>query len=631
MNILNRLHKHIIAPILGLFVFIFLASAVDSIWFREDDIGTIVNGLVYSQTDFIKVMSTDDRNCICPANYVRSKPNLFSGFLRPLQHFLFSLLYPLIGLNAYAYFIVHVGLHALNVVLLFWLLHLFMPVGYALIGALFYGFYPDVTWLTWAATMQNSLCNGFLFLTAIAYCHYYRRLRYGWAWLGGLFFFVSLLARENGILVPFWAVFAVAVISVKRSIFDRFIEALKVTTPLFVVFALYWGLRLWAFGIDTLMRTVNNMVLRFPLLARLLTAPQVAVDVPSVNAAGKEGVAQVISTASSHRFWEVVQAKICFFIERFFVWTASLTMLDPALTANRVFMIILLMISLWFLIVSYKGRYRAMWLFIAGTILMGWPGVVAYPCPRYLNSVYPCIAVLFSYGFYRHFEQKKSWHQQLVGCMMGCILFGLMIVGGYRNRQTLYHAGLQQKAYQKPFDDLFRQHSFPAGCDRVLVIGTPFLSDIASIIHYYCRNLSLSVAHEPFATLAEQGVFGCNKPYRIKSVQSEIMPIPQGFRLLSHDPEHCAWWMDFSDHPLRWDPHNRAYIWSHNRYVAGIWYPCSVGRFCIHKYHQERFIVDMSIIIDKQWLNDTTAVISWDTMHGHYHYIETALSKSKNT
>jgi hypothetical protein len=113
------------------------------------------------------VLSTDARDFICPVNYHRSKPNLISGFLRPLQHVLFTIEYYFFSDWAYGYYLAHVGLHACNAVLVYVIGLWALPVWLAFFSGLLFAFYPDVSWLTWIATAQNTLCTLFLLLTFI--------------------------------------------------------------------------------------------------------------------------------------------------------------------------------------------------------------------------------------------------------------------------------------------------------------------------------------------------------------------------------------------------------------------------------------------------------------------------------
>ena len=258
-----RIHLGFYALLLFAIVFFVLAGAVETIWFREDDLGTIINGIIRSWDDFIRVLSTDARDFICPVNYHRSKPNVMSGFLRPLQHVLFSFEYYFFSDWAYGYYLVHVALHACNAVLVYVIGLWFFPVWLAFFSGILFAFYPDVSWLTWIATAQNTLCTVFLLLTFICWK---RR------WLAGLMFFLSLLARENVVVLPIWFFLAALFFlsNVSESFWQRIVVAYKATWIFFAVDALYWVMRWWAFGFGTLSRTLNNVFLRFPFLANLV-------------------------------------------------------------------------------------------------------------------------------------------------------------------------------------------------------------------------------------------------------------------------------------------------------------------------------------------------------------------------
>ena len=138
-QIIPREHKLLLFSLVIFFViFTLIASAIKNIWFREDDLGTVYNLQVHSLQDLATLFSTDDRATICPVNYQRSKPNLLSGFLRPMQHLVFTLIYPFFTDQAYAYFLFHVTVHAINGVLLFLFSCFYLPRRYAFFSALLF-------------------------------------------------------------------------------------------------------------------------------------------------------------------------------------------------------------------------------------------------------------------------------------------------------------------------------------------------------------------------------------------------------------------------------------------------------------------------------------------------------------
>ncbi len=171
--------------------------------------------------------------------------------------------------------------------------------------------------------------------------------------------------------------------------------------------------------------------------------------------------------------------------------------------------------------------------------------------------------------------------------------------------------------FEERYAQFFREHTFSKETNFVL-LGSPFVSDIQNIFQYFMKDLSVSLAHELFATVAERGYFGCRGDYRSSGVESIIKPIPGGYRFISHDEEHCAWWMHFSDHPMRWSATDGAYRWSEKPYELGIWHDSPLGQFKINKIVDNRYVTDISFTIDKKWLNQHTVIVSWDTLQGKY-------------
>lgn len=166
----SMLSKQILLSSVIIFVLTFclLGFAVDTFWFREDDLGTILNGIIRSWDDFVRVFSADCRSFITPANYQRTSPNVISGFLRPMQNALFSVVYYFWGVSPHAYLLTHVAFHAANTALFFILCSLFLPLGYSWLAGLMFAFYPNISWLTWIGTVQNSLATFFYY--SLVYC-----------------------------------------------------------------------------------------------------------------------------------------------------------------------------------------------------------------------------------------------------------------------------------------------------------------------------------------------------------------------------------------------------------------------------------------------------------------------------
>lgn len=612
-NLIEKYQKHyrfLMGLLLGISVFLLLGTAVGPIWFREDDLGTILNGLVTSWEGFIKVFSTDVRDFICPINYHRSAPNLISGFLRPLQHFLFTVEHYFFQHAAYPYFLVHVGLHAVNTVLVYCISLWFLPVGFAFFTGLFFSLYPDVSWLTWIATAQNTLCTLFLLVSIIFF-------KKGYTFLAGSMFFVALLARENIVFMPIWF-FIVALLCMthqQNTWTQRVVKAMYISSVFFVFDLVYWYLRWWAFGFGTITRTLNNMLLRFPFLTKFVVPQSMTLSPLHTQSVMVQETSVVKGQSFLESFFNSFVAIFNRSFKLFIGWLSSLTMLDLSSVAQQVLVSILFFGMIIFLYYAYTKKQSVFLIMLSGIILMSWPAVVAYPCPRYLNTVYPFVALLVTYGAFLGIRNQK-----MLGALSKAIIFIMAIAlvkGVFNNRSLLYSGAATRADYKKRFDNFFASYTFSPGT-RFVVVCSPFVSDIQSIFQSYLNDFTIQVAHEPFTTFAEQGVFGCSDSYKTINVMSYLKPIHNGFRFISQDPEHCAWWIHFSDHPLAWSEEDRAYKWTSTPYQENMWYACSLGTFKINQMLAHKYLVDVSFVFDKKWIDANTVVVVWDTMQGRY-------------
>ena len=116
--------------IIFLTVFISYAIAIKGNWFGVDDLGYILNGLIKNVKDFFRVFTEDSRYYSRTYNYNYPLPNLFSGFLRPLQQIPLSITYHLFGPNPYAFGLLHVLFHSINSMLLFILFSNWLPISF---------------------------------------------------------------------------------------------------------------------------------------------------------------------------------------------------------------------------------------------------------------------------------------------------------------------------------------------------------------------------------------------------------------------------------------------------------------------------------------------------------------------
>lgn len=134
---------------------------------------------------------------------VSGKSSFFATYYRPIHMIAYTLMYWVFGTNGYAYLLLNVLLHALNAVLLFYLLQLLSSVSTACLGVLLFAYHPQIAYrFGHAAFIQYYLSTLVVLLILILWYHYHRRPSYGRLGLMALLFLMALFIRETAILLP---------------------------------------------------------------------------------------------------------------------------------------------------------------------------------------------------------------------------------------------------------------------------------------------------------------------------------------------------------------------------------------------------------------------------------------------
>ncbi|KKP24443.1 MAG: O-GlcNAc transferase [candidate division TM6 bacterium GW2011_GWF2_28_16] len=259
----------------ALFLFTLTFSAyffsVKEIWFSLDDCGNIIAGIIKEPKDLIKIFSEDERNYLYPINFNVPKANIISGFYRPMQHIFFSVIYYLFKFNARAYYFLNVFFHAINISLFFYLCSLFMPIFFSVIAGLLLAFYPVMDWITWISTLHNFLATFFMLLSLICFRFYWIKNKFIYIFLSALFFLFSISSRENTIFLGV-SIFLFSFIFCDNNNFLAKIKfAFKKTYLILFVYIIYFLIRLYSFGLESLPRTFNNVSMRVPIIKKFLS------------------------------------------------------------------------------------------------------------------------------------------------------------------------------------------------------------------------------------------------------------------------------------------------------------------------------------------------------------------------
>ncbi len=125
-------------------------------------------------------------------------------YYKPLTELSYALEYHFFGLEPRPYHSTNLILHLLNSLLVFWLIFLLTEkVGVSLIAALLFGVHPlhveSVAWVN----QRKDLLYGFFFLGAlISYLFYLKKLEIKYYYLSLFLFFISLLPKPQGVVLP---------------------------------------------------------------------------------------------------------------------------------------------------------------------------------------------------------------------------------------------------------------------------------------------------------------------------------------------------------------------------------------------------------------------------------------------
>jgi hypothetical protein len=609
-------------------VFLFFAWSVKELWFKLDDIGTIIDGMITSVKDFLYVFSTQSRDFTAPINYKFSKPNFISALYRPLINIPFTITYYLAGLNAYVFYLVNVLFHALNTVLLFYIFLYFMPLTFSFLGSLLFAFYRDMSWLTWIAILNNVLSTFLLFVTILLFLSCIRNKEICTStykyYLSGFTLLLSFLSRESSVFFGFWIFFGVFLFSTHLvTCMQKLRFAFSKTWIFFLSNVLYILIRIWAFGFETISRTVNNFFIRFPFLKYFLQDKTNKIVIEKATKIEQQSlvVSDIAKTvvkakpSSIHVFSNNIVEKIC-------AWLKSLFHVDIVSGQDKILYLGLFVFWVGFLLFAYRKNKRLLLFLFLGFCFFGWPGFLAYPNTRYISSIFPIVIFTFLFGIYLFFRDDIHYVLKRVVLFVLFLLVAMSLLHGVRKNvrglQMTAHDTLVRKAKYEKF---FGENSFDKHANFI-VISSPFTSDIHSVFQYFLGDWNIKLSYVLFATLAHRGSMGCKGDYKILGVKNKIIPVQQdgkkGLRLISLDKDHCAWWMNFSYYPIKWSKDQQSYIWKESSYEVGRWYDFSMGKFIIHERIGKDYVTDITFLFDDKWINEYTVFVYWDTVEGKY-------------
>ena len=249
---ISAFNKDLLAAI-GIFtsIVVFLGISFTNWGFLHDDFGVIWHTRT-SLNNLFKIFTEPGMTSVFqPSNFHMPEQSFFAVLYRPFSCIFYGLQYNFFGFSAYGYFLTTIILHALNTVLLFFLLRHFVPLVPACLATLFFGFHISFwDWMGWISG-QEHIINFTIILGVIYLLKYHLDTKKLIPLLVALLLFlISLFTRETAIFFPLWLPIAVYIhqtYTTQQS--NIFLDALKIACSFLFVSVFYLGIRLFFYPI----------------------------------------------------------------------------------------------------------------------------------------------------------------------------------------------------------------------------------------------------------------------------------------------------------------------------------------------------------------------------------------------
>jgi len=232
--------KTILALSIFIFTMLILAIPYKNWGFKTDDFGNIFHAKIHSIKEIPNFFTEGNMERFNhPSNSNTYQQAFFSGLFRPMSFIYYYLQYLLFGDNPYGYFFVTIMFHALNTVLLFFILSLFAPLILSYTVALFFAFHPSLwNWLGWVSA-QTYYIELFVLLTLVLLLKKSIDQKSPTLYvLSCLLYATNLYLKEATIIVPVWLIFGLYLYlsHIKQCTkFQIFIQSIKLSIGYWIV------------------------------------------------------------------------------------------------------------------------------------------------------------------------------------------------------------------------------------------------------------------------------------------------------------------------------------------------------------------------------------------------------------
>lgn len=271
---LHSLYKHVTtykrlysSLLLFLTVFCLIGVPFTSWWFNGDDFSSIALGknMQTWKNFWSHVIEGNPCKYFYPSHHNAYTPygaqtsytlNFFGVFFRPIHCAYLACAYWLFNLNAYAYYLVSVFLHAFNTTVIFNILTYFTGLVGAFLFSLLFAFHPQIGFRFGApANFQYYFDLLIILITLLLLKKYLDTKKLPWYLLSCILFLLALFTRETAITLPVIIFFGTYLYEKRNtkysleSFFKACIRNVNITSGYLICTMFYLGVRMYLYPI----------------------------------------------------------------------------------------------------------------------------------------------------------------------------------------------------------------------------------------------------------------------------------------------------------------------------------------------------------------------------------------------
>jgi hypothetical protein len=599
---MTKKSKMILNILLFFVVVIPFLLVIKKLWFGQDDLGNIMNGLIRNWKDFIRVFTDDETKYIMPHNYTRPIRNFINGYTRPMQHIPFSILYFLFGPNPYVFYTTSIIFHGINSVLIFNITRRFLSDTLSIIATLFFAFFPFYEGLLRACSLHHYMSVFFFLLSIHFFLSFMKTDIRAFFYSSGLFLFLSLLSRETAIFAPFAFILGTLLFTSQpqTSLLNKIKFTFSKTWIFIGTLVSYVSLKLYSFGITTLTQTLGRFLFKVPTAQIPSTITPLLEKVVTHTQATPSEVAQQYSISLWTKIAPIYSKVSCLF----FKWAGTILQLE-----SKLYILGTTTILLFSLVYGLRKRFALLLFLIFSTLCFMWPSIVVAVDSRYMDLAYPLMIFAICLAIHFLLKEKTLFSRILVICAT-VIGFFLLANGLWQNMSHLRKTGIEQWNLKKTYQKLVSSGVFKKK-NHAIFLNMGLETDLESQFQILTGNKNLNVSRIYLSILSNKTSGGGSK----------VAPIKDGFRLTSLDENKCSWSLHKSQ-PVRWNEEQRAFLRHPHPFPPHQWHEFSMGKFYIHKMNARNEAIDISYKFDKKWLTQETVFIGWNTEQGRYEALD---------